>query len=140
VILGLTAAVARNSGAQVVNVSATVDVDHLTAEQIKAFEDAAETARSNDILIVVASGNRPDYANANPVTYPGQLAVRFPNVVAVSGVNDKALWIRPRSPARSRPLRRPPPRCSARWRSNGQSPAAPEEPALRQRSSPAPQP
>jgi membrane-anchored mycosin MYCP len=84
-IAGLWEAV--NSGAEVVNVSATVREEDLSASQIDLLTKAVEQALKLDVLIVAASGNRSEYQNRNANTYPALMALKYPNVVAVSGID-----------------------------------------------------
>ena len=83
---GMLAAV--TSGAKIVNVSVSVSADSLTAAQRSEFARIARVAEANDVLVVVATGNRSDYEGKNPATYPAQLATTSPAVMAVAGVMD----------------------------------------------------
>jgi type VII secretion-associated serine protease mycosin len=81
--------VAVDSGAQVVNVSVTVPDIQLREPQRQAFGDLARYALDRNVLIVAATGNRsqyPDLRGQEFATYPAQLATRFRNVIAVSGI------------------------------------------------------
>ena len=55
---GMLAAV--TSGAKIVNVSVSVSADSLTAAQRAEFARIARVAEANDVLVVVATGNRSD--------------------------------------------------------------------------------
>jgi len=83
---GLRTAV--TSRVSIVNVSVSVAAETLTAAQRAEFARLARVAEANDILVVVASGNRDEYENKNPTTYPAALSTVSPVVMAVSGVRE----------------------------------------------------
>jgi type VII secretion-associated serine protease mycosin len=97
-VAAMTAAV--RSGAQVVNVSVSVLDAGLSDAQRQAFADVVQDASDRDVLVVAATGNRSEYADAERngvplVTYPARLAEFYPNVVAVGGVGTDGRTLTP---------------------------------------------
>jgi membrane-anchored mycosin MYCP len=78
--------VALDQGAQVVNVSVTVNALALTAGARNAFAQVAKLAESRNAVIVAATGNKDEYQSQNVVTYPAALAASSPAVIAVGGI------------------------------------------------------
>jgi membrane-anchored mycosin MYCP len=77
---------ALDQGAQVVNVSVTVNAAALSAGGQAAFAQVAKLAESRNAVIVAATGNKDEYQNQNVVTYPAALAATSPAVIAVGGI------------------------------------------------------
>jgi membrane-anchored mycosin MYCP len=78
--------VALDQGAQVVNVSVTVNATALGAGARNAFVQVAKLAESRNAVIVAATGNKDEYQSQNVVTYPAALAESSPAVIAVGGI------------------------------------------------------
>jgi type VII secretion-associated serine protease mycosin len=78
---------AVNNGAQVINISITVNSVQLSPQLRAAFEQAARYAWSHNVVIVAATGNSSENRDRQVVdTYPAALAGRYPNVIAVGGI------------------------------------------------------
>ena len=79
---------AVQNGAQVINISITIDGDLLSAPLRQAFRAAVGSAAAHDVVIVAASGNSEDQRDKLQVhnSYPAALSTDFGNVIAVGGI------------------------------------------------------